>query len=369
MPKQAAMRWVDLRVGLLVVASIVVLIVLILAVSGDISLFTTERTYYTELAGAEGLKTGDEVRLAGVRVGTVKSVAFTDVPPDQTAKSSVRIEMVVEGEDAHERIRTDSRAILRQLGLLGGQYVNITPGTQGNPVLAEGDTIRGLREVAIADVVESSDDVLAGFKQLTNKLNEITDTINNGEGTIGRFINDESFYLNLNRVTLEAQELVRRIREGEGTAGKLINDPQLYDDIRASVNELQEVADQISNGQGTIGKFIREEEVYNRVNSAATRLDAAADRVDQITAQVRSGQGTVGKLVYDEKLHQDASAAVASLKNITDRIDRGEGTLGKLAKDDALYNNLNALSSESVKLLYDFRQNPKKYLSVKVSLF
>jgi phospholipid/cholesterol/gamma-HCH transport system substrate-binding protein len=369
MPKQAAMRWVDLRVGLLVVASIVTLIVLILAVSGDISFFRSRKTYYTELAGAEGLKAGDEVRLAGVRVGSVKAVDFTEVPMDQTAKSSVRVELVIEGEEAQERVRSDSRAILRQLGLLGGQYVNITPGTQGNPILREGDTIPGLKEVSISEVVESSDDVLAGFKQLTNKLNEITDTINSGEGTIGRFINDESFYLNLNKVTLEAQELVRRIREGEGTAGKLINDPKLYEDIRSSVNELQAVANQISSGQGTVGKLIREEEVYARINSAAARLDAASERVDRITAQVQSGQGTVGKLVYDEKLHQDATAAVASLKNITDRIDRGEGTLGKLANDDALYNNLNALSSESVKLLYDFRQNPKKYLSVKVSLF
>ena len=109
MPKQAAMRWVDLRVGLLVVASIVTLIVLILAVSGDISLFTTRRTYYTELAGAEGLKAGDEVRLAGVRVGSVKAVDFTEVPPDLNAKSSVRVELVIEGEEAQQNRKSRSQ--------------------------------------------------------------------------------------------------------------------------------------------------------------------------------------------------------------------------------------------------------------------
>src|SRR6185369_13551383 len=144
-----------------------------------------------------------------------------------------------------------------------------------------------------------------------------------------------------------------------------INDPKLYEDLRASVNELQSVANKVSSGNGTIGKLVNDQAVYDRINSAASRLDAASDRIDKITAQVQSGNGTVGKLIYDDKLHQDASAAIASLKNITDRIDRGEGTLGKLAKDDQLYNNLNALSSESVKLLYDFRQNPKKYLSIK----
>ncbi len=369
MPQQAKMKWVDLRVGLLVTAGIVLLIVLILAVSGDISFFKSRMTLYTDLVGAEGLKVGDEVRLAGVRVGSVKEVDFTAIPQDQNATSAVRVTMVVEGREAQDRIRTDSRAILRQLGLLGGQYVNISPGTLKGDPLHEGDVIPGAQETTINQVVEASDNLLAGFQQLSDRLNEITDTINSGKGTIGRFINDESFYLNLNKVTLEAQELVKRIREGDGTAGKLINDPKLYDDLRASVNELQSVAAQISSGKGTFGKLIKDQEVYDRINSAAAKLDSTSDRIDKITAQIQSGQGTAGKLIYDEKLHQDASAMIASIRNITDRIDRGEGTLGKLAKDDQLYNNLNALSSESVKLLYDFRQNPKKYLSIKVSLF
>lgn len=370
MPKTSSLKWSDLRVGLVVIAGIAVLIMLILAVSGDLSFFSKRATLYTDLPGAEGLKSGDEVRIAGVKAGVVKKVMFSsEMPADLTATSSVRVEMTIDGAEAIGRIRTDSRAVLRQLGLLGGQYVNITPGTlQGDPVKS-GDTIKGLQETTIGQVVESSDDLLKGFKTLSDKLNQITETIDRGDGTIGKFINDDSFYVNLNKVMLEAQTLVSRIRDGDGTAGRLINDPKLYEELEKSIQSIQTTLAKVQRGEGTVGKLVHDQEVYDRINKAAARLDSVSERLDKVTAQIESGKGTVGKLIYDEKLQQDMSSAVASLKSISERLDRGEGTAGRLLHDDALYNNLNALSSESVKLLYDFRQNPKKYLSVKVALF
>ena len=50
-------------------------------------------------------------------------------------------------------------------------------------------------------------------------------------------------------------------------------------------------------------------------------------------------------------------------------IQDGEGTLGRLAKDEALYRNLNHLTSELVKLIHDFRQDPRKFLTIRFKLF
>ena len=65
----------------------------------------------------------------------------------------------------------------------------------------------------------------------------------------------------------------------------------------------------------------------------------------------------------------DTRETVELLKNIAGGLERGEGTAGLLLKDEKLYQNLNTMSAEVTKLLYDFRQNPRKYLSVKVAIF
>jgi phospholipid/cholesterol/gamma-HCH transport system substrate-binding protein len=100
------------------------------------------------------------------------------------------------------------------------------------------------------------------------------------------------------------------------------------------------------------------------------------DNIDQLIAGVNAGQGTLGKLIKDEAIYNDARTAIARFNTTAARIDnvvagaqRGEGTVGKLLTDDSLYNNVNNFSSEGVKLLYDFRQNPKKYLTIKFQLF
>ena len=91
-------------------------------------------------------------------------------------------------------------------------------------------------------------------------------------------------------------------------------------------------------------------------------------------AEINAGHGTLGKLIKDETVYNDARAAIARFNTTAERIDnmvaaaqRGEGTVGKLLTDDALYSNVNQLSSEGVKMIYDFRQNPKKYLTISYS--
>jgi phospholipid/cholesterol/gamma-HCH transport system substrate-binding protein len=358
----------ELRVGILVLTAIAILIVFILSVTGDIALFKRTMTLRTRLVEAEGLKKGDEVRLAGRRVGKVDEVDFGPIPSSPDEKSVVVI-MTVDASLVGDRIRRDSKAVLGQQGFLGDRVIDITPGTRDQDPIRDGEEIASADQPGLAKVFEGASDLLVQFNTVGKQLQELMDNINKGQGTVGKLLHDDTLYVNLNRTVLQFQDIANRANTGTGTIARFLNDPKLYDDLRAITTDLQAIASNLRSGKGTAGKLLTDEQFYNRANDTIAKLNSISARFDQITTDIENGRGTLGKLVKDDKLHNDLQALVASLRNISQRLDQGEGSAGKLLHDERLYNNLNQMSSETVKLLYDFRQNPKKYLSIKVSLF
>ena len=358
----------ELRVGLLAIGSIIILIVFILSVTGDISLFKSRVTYTTRFAAAEGLKAGDEVRLAGKRVGKVEDVDFGAIPSSPDEKPIV-VTMTADESEVAGRIRGDSRAVLAQQGFLGDRVIDITPGTTAEPALPNGAEVPSVDQASLSTVFAGANDILVQFNVVGKQLQELMDNVNKGQGTIGKLLHDDALYVNLNRTVLEFQETTKRLTSGQGTIARLINDPKLYEDLRGTTGELQAMVADLRAGKGSAGKFLTDEQLYARANEAVAKANTTIEKLDRITGDIEAGRGTVGKLLKDEKLHDDLQATMNSMRSISDRLNRGEGTAGKLLHDDKLYNNTTQLSSEMVKLMYDFRQNPRKYLSVKVSLF
>jgi len=370
----------ELRVGLLVVVSIAVLMFLILNATGDINPFRQRLHLRAKFPNADGLRPGSEVRLAGVRVGKVEEVKLlppSQNPNDPKVEARLAIDNTIDGQPANQRIRKDSTAQLGAPNLLGSdKIVNVTPGSAGSDPIAENDYLlpSSLNTSTLSNL--AGPEIADQFESITKQVNDITRKINEGDGTIGRFLNDEAFYNNLNSTLQETQSVIRQIKSGEGTAGKFINDPAVYNNVNELSLRLNDIAEGLRRGRGTAGKLLTDDALYTRVNSIANRADQAIAEINNLITEVRAGRGTLGKLVTDEAIYNDARAAIARFNTTTQRIDsvvasaqRGEGTVGKLLTDDQLYSNFNQLSAEGVKLIYDFRQNPKKYLTVKFELF
>lgn len=379
-PSKKTVSWRELRVGLLVLGSIAILAFLILNASGDINPFSKKLHLRARFADANGLREGSEVRLAGVRVGKVDKILLltpSSEPNAPKVEAQMTINGTIDGRSANDRIRTDSTAQQGSPSLLGNEMlINITPGTAIGQPVAENALLPSSTSNTVNDFATSGTDLAQRLSKLSDEINGMVRDVKEGKGTVGRLFSDEALYNNLNATIRETEDVMRQIRSGSGSAGRFINDPELYNNANTIANQLRLIAEDLRSGRGTAGKLLTDDQLYIRINRTADRLDRSVDQINAMIVDINAGRGTLGKLIKDEQMYNDARAAIARFNTTAERIDnmvaaaqRGEGTVGKLLTDEALYSNVNQLSSEGVKLIYDFRQNPKKYLTIKFELF
>jgi phospholipid/cholesterol/gamma-HCH transport system substrate-binding protein len=370
----------QMRVGIFVLLAIGILIFLILNASGDINPFSKKLHLKARFGDANGLRDGSEVRLAGVRVGKVDQITLlppSDVPTAPRVEVLMTINSTIDGRPANERIRSDSTAQQGSPSLLGNEMlINITPGTAVGQPVQDYAVLPSSSSNTVNDFATSGTDLAQRLSKLSDEINGIVKDVKGGKGTVGRLFTDEQLYNNLNATIRETEDVMRQVRSGQGSAGRFLNDPALYTNANEIAVSLRAIATDLRSGRGTAGRLLTDDELYNRINRTADKLDRSVDEINLMIADVNAGRGTLGRLIKDEQIYNDARAAIARFNTTAERIDnmvsaaqRGEGTVGRLLTDDTLYTNVNQLSSEGVKLIYDFRQNPKKYLTIKFELF
>lgn len=399
-PTQRHLGFKQLRVGVFVLVGLAVLGFLILNSTGDFNPFKKTLDLKARFNTADGLREGAEVQLAGVHIGKVKEIRL--LPPDSPEESKIEaimtVDQMLDGRPITERIKTDSTAQLIATSVLANdKIINITPGTTTAAAVTANDVLDSSEAISINQLTQTGNELLQQINKLSIPTNEILNKANQGEGTLGRIINDESLYKNLDATMGEAkltmlklQNILEQVKSGDGSAGKLLNDPALYNNLNKTVLQLEQISTDLRSGRGTAGKFLTDEALYNDSRAAisdlrvsAKKLNEIANDVKLITNDLNEGKGTAGKFLKDDQIYNDARVTLARINSTTEKfetligdVQNGKGTVGKLFTDESLFNNLNQtsaninqLSSESTKLIYDFRQNPKKYLTVNFKLF
>ncbi len=265
-----------------------------------------EERRHTLIAGFDDLKqlkSGDEVRLAGVKIGSVQL----------TRLAGRRAEAVLD-IDPKVPIAGDASASIVMAGLIGGNYISIDMGTPGSPPLPDGAEIKTLETPDLNTIMSE----LGGLgKELQDSLGSFSKAFN-GDGKVGggivqkldKLVTDNSARIDATMANL--QEITGKINRGDGTLGKLVNDPKLHDELVATVAEIKATAAQAK-------EFVA---------NAEAMMD-----------QIKSGQGTLGTLVYDQKSADNIKTSIANIRIVSDKLAKGEGTLGKLINDPGLYNS------------------------------
>ena len=356
MPSQQELRWSRLRVGITVVVAAIALAVLIILMGSSTGLFTKKVHLYTYFNNAQGIRDGAAVRLEGVDIGNVTKV---EVVPG--AALPVKVEMKVTTK-YQGGVRTDSVASLETAGVLGDTFVDIDSSNKHGEPAANYSTLPSQDKPGIQDVVRSTQTTIDNVNVLLKRLDTIVGTIESGQGSIGKIINDPALFDNANATLNKLQLIADEIQNGKGSIGKLLSSDEMYNKINGSIDRANKMLDDVEAGQGTLGKLVKDPSLYNNANATIAKANTLME-------DVNNGKGTLGLIARDQAFAKKVNDTMTRVQNIADRLDAGEGSAGKLLKDPALYNDADQMLVESRNLIVAIRQNPKKYLSIKLHVF
>ncbi len=324
---------VEQKVGLFFLVSLIVLAVLIERVE-EWKPFEDQFSYRAYFNSSIGLKVGDPVKIAGVSVGKVKAIGLEE--------SQVRVDFYVNQADS---VREDSIAQVRQTNMLGGIFLGLDFGSMegkvmppGSKVITKGGTnidelITNLdrnQERVLRPLGELVDESKEPLAETIRRLEQIVIKVDEGQGTLGRLVNNPSLYDEMAAMSKRLNRLLARVENGEGTLGKLASDPSLYENLNKTMINLEDLTEQLKSGQGTLGKLIKDEQLYNEAKETFANLN-------KITTKVNAGEGSLGKMLHDDALYDNVSGSMARINSIAAKIDEGEGTLGRLVNEDDLY--------------------------------
>ncbi len=359
MPSQKQLKWSQLKVGITVLVAAITLGILILLMSGTGGLFTRKLTLRSYFDNAGGLRVGAPVRLSGVDIGNVAGIRIVSEPDKKL--TPVEVTMKVSSK-YHENLHKDSVTSLSTAGVLGETYIDIDSSQASGPEAHDGDRLATRDTPDIQDVVRSSQGTLQNLDALLKRVDRIIAFIESGQGSVGKLIYDPTLYNRLASTVNEFQGLVNQVSSGKGSIGKLIADDELYNKANATVDKLNVIMDDINSGKGTAGKLVNDPTLYNNAN------DTIAN-VKQLTADINAGKGAIGKLAKDQEFADKLQNTMNKLSALSDRLEAGQGTAGKLLQDPSLYNNADQMLLEARELVKAVRENPKKYLTIRLRVF
>lgn len=357
MAERAKVRWSQLKVGILGLAGFIILFILVFLLTSSKGILRQNIVLRTYMADASGMADGTPVRLNGITVGYLDKVGLSG---SRDPRRTVEFQMKIQARYQKD-IPVDSLAGISAANLLGDKFINITRGRAQQSV-QNGAELPSLQARDIPELMAQSATLLQTFQTIVTRVDNLLSGVEAGQGNIGKFIKDEEFYNRLNAITSEGQRLLTDIRTGGGTISKLMYDDSLYQEIRAPIKRLDAIMADLQSGQGTAGKLLKDPALYEEARHTVAEMRG-------LLADLNAGKGTAGKLIKDETLHKRIEELTAKLTTTLDKMTSGQGTIGQLMINPELYDSLNGATREFQSLAQDIRNNPKRFLTIRLTLF
>lgn len=285
-------------VGFFVFIGLAILVTAILLIGDLHKAFEKKVEVVSIFNDVAGLQKGNNVWLSGVKVGIISNITFT-------GKSKVKVSILVD-TDVKKYIPNDSKVKISNDGFIGNKILVIFDGTEKASCVKDGDILAVEEQHSTEEMIntfrQTNDNILA----ITNDFKVLSKRLVNGEGTMGKLLNDNSVYTNINtsvaslqKVMGEAQKVMSSLKtfssnlNKEGTlANELVTDTLMFTSIKTSVMQLQQITiatsefvknlnQKITDQNTSLGVLLNDKESGTNVKETIKNLESSSIKLNE----------------------------------------------------------------------------------------
>ncbi|CAN5549458.1 hypothetical protein BH11BAC1_BH11BAC1_13430 [soil metagenome] len=286
----------NIKLGFFMVSGALVLILGLYLIGEKRNLFGNTFKLYANFKNVSGLQTGNNVRYAGIDVGTVEKIEILN-------DTLVRVEMKIE-EKLKNVIHRNSMTSVGTDGLMGNTLLNIEPGSAGSLLVNDGDELGSIHPVNTEEMLRTLDFTNENVATISANLKNITDKINKSRGTLYTVLMDttlagsfqhtlnniQAVSSNLTNITNDFSAMTTDLKQGKGFLGTILKDTVMTGElqqaiaevkssgerINTSAAELQLTMQKINNGNGTISTLLNDTATANHLKRSMVDIENSA---------------------------------------------------------------------------------------------
>jgi phospholipid/cholesterol/gamma-HCH transport system substrate-binding protein len=285
-------------VGLFIFTGLVFLLGGILMVGNLHETFKKKIQLVSIFDEVNGLQTGANVWFSGVKIGKVRDIMLNK-------NRNVLVTLDIEN-NSQRFILKDAQAKIGTDGLIGNKVVIIYGGTEKSESVRDGDTLLVGSTYSTENMMNTLQKNNENLLAITTDFKKISHKLTMNEGTVGKLLNDNTLYDNINSVAMSLNEASRKADKLIGSlndysaklnkkgalANDLVTDTIVFNSIKKSVLELQKMTttangfmDNLkkasSNPNSTIGVLLHDEESGANLKKTIKNLESSSEKLDE----------------------------------------------------------------------------------------
>lgn len=279
--------------GVFVVISTVILIVSLYLIGSKKNLFGKNFRISAVFTNVNGLQPGNNVRYAGINVGTVKKIFMIN-------DTTICVDMIIE-EKMKQHLKKNAIATIKTDGLVGSMTISIVPNIDPAEPIMPGDTLKSLKKSSTDDMLNTLGTTNENVAVLVVDLLKITKAINEGKGTIGTLLND----------TLMARNFQQTIANLETVSVK----------ANQTMNDVKAIIESVNYNESLAAVLLSDTVAANQLKTIIASLEQSSKEINNVLAnandvvlEIKNGKGTLDYIVNDTTVVKNIDETIRNLK-------------------------------------------------------